>query len=105
MLYAHERSLVKQYEGKPFVLVGVNTDRDRDDAEELRKKGIVTWRSWWDRSMDGPISTRWGIQRFPTIMLIDAKGVLRYQGPHGNSIAAITSELDAEIAKLVKEAE
>ena len=29
-MYPHERSLVKKMEGKPFVLLGVNSDADRE---------------------------------------------------------------------------
>ena len=33
-MYGHERSLVQRYQGRPFVLLGVNTD---DDAETLKQ--------------------------------------------------------------------
>ena len=33
-MYDHERSLVKKYSGRPFVLLGVNTDEQPDFARE-----------------------------------------------------------------------
>jgi hypothetical protein len=33
-MYPHERSLVKKMEGKPFALIGVNSDADRDALKE-----------------------------------------------------------------------
>ena len=33
-MYPHERSLVKKLEGKPFALIGINSDTDRDKIKE-----------------------------------------------------------------------
>src|SRR6202030_2598202 len=44
----HGRSLVKKLEGKPFVIVGVNSDSDRAKAKEVSAKKGLTWRSFWD---------------------------------------------------------
>ena len=51
-MYPHERSLVKRLEGKPFAIVGINSD----PKERLRKtieKESMTWRSWWDGGPPG----------------------------------------------------
>ena len=39
-MYPHERSLVKRLAGKPFAIVGVNSD---DDREETVRKRIATY--------------------------------------------------------------
>ena len=58
-MYPHERSLVKSLAGKPFVILGVNSDTDRDAIKETVKKEEITWRSFWNGgSTDGPISER-----------------------------------------------
>jgi hypothetical protein len=101
-MYPHERSLVKRLEGKPFVLIGVNSDRDRAKLKKVMDKEKITWRSFWNGgSTRGPISSRWHIQGWPTLFLIDAKGVLRHKhlGSPGNKA------LDKEIEKLIAEAE
>jgi len=36
-MYPHERSLVKKLEGKPFALIGINSDTDRDKIKERIK--------------------------------------------------------------------
>ena len=46
-MYPHERSLVKRLEGKPFALLGVNSDT-KDRVRQAMKKENITWRSWWD---------------------------------------------------------
>ncbi len=33
-MYPHERSLVEKLEGKPFALIGINSDLDRDKIKE-----------------------------------------------------------------------
>jgi hypothetical protein len=101
-MYPHERSLVKRLEGKPFALVGVNSDRDRAALKKVQEKESITWRSFWNGGgTRGPISTRWGVQGWPTLYLIDHKGVIRkrWVGSPGDKV------LDREIDKLVNEAE
>jgi hypothetical protein len=76
-MYPHERSLVKKFEGKPFVLLGVNSDEDRQDLNEVLKKENITWRSWFDGSTAGPIATQWNLNGWPTLYVLDAGGVIR----------------------------
>jgi hypothetical protein len=77
----HERSLVKRLEGKPFVIVGVNSDKDRDNVRKLCAKEGITWRSFWDGgSTSGPVASKWNVQGWPTLYLLDGKGVIRYKG-------------------------
>ena len=35
-MYPHERSLVKRLEGKPFALIGVNSDKNKDFDKEVQ---------------------------------------------------------------------
>ena len=100
-MYSHERSLVKRLEGKPFVLIGVNSDRDRAELKKVMNKEKIPWRSFWNGgSTRGRISRRWDVHGWPTLFLIDAKGVLRHKhvGSPGDKA------LDEEIDKLLKEA-
>ena len=78
-MFPHERSLVKRLEGKPFVLLGVNSDESRKELKAVMKKEKITWRSFWNGGRDGPISREWGIRGWPTLVIIDAKGVIRYR--------------------------
>jgi hypothetical protein len=101
-MYPHERSLVKRLEGKPFVLIGVNSDQDRTALKKVLEKEKITWRSFWNGgSTEGPISSRWNVQGWPTLFIIDAKGVIRHKhlGSPGDK------KLDEEIEKLVAEVE
>lgn len=76
-MHEHERSLVKKLAGKPFAIVGVNSDADRSKVKELSAKKGPPWRSFWDGgSTNGPIQAQWNIQGYPTMYLIDPKGVI-----------------------------
>ena len=78
-MYPHERSLVKRLENKPFALLGINSDQDKESLKEAMKKEQIIWRSWWDQSTEGPIASKWNVQGWPTIYVLDAKGVIRYK--------------------------
>ncbi len=80
-MYPHERSLVKKMAKAPFVLVGVNSDESREVARAAVAKNKLTWRSFFD-GPGGTISRKWDIKGWPTIILIDHKGILRYRGFH-----------------------
>jgi len=97
-MFPHERSLVKKMEGKPFALVGVNTDGDKNMVKTRSKKDQITWRSFFD-GRTSKITGAWKVQGFPTLYLIDAKGVVREKwlgAPQGDTI-------DKAVEKLLKE--
>jgi Thioredoxin-like len=97
-MYPHERSLVKKLADKPFALIGINSDNDRDELKKVLVKEEITWRSFWNGgSTQGPISTKWNVQGWPTLFVIDHNGVIRgkYLGPPGEAV------LDKLIEELV----
>src|SRR5262245_30154590 len=93
----HERSLVKSLEGKPFALIGVNTDSDKKMVKDRAKKDQVTWRSFFDGSTRGKICTAWKVSSFPTIYIIDHKGVVRYMNLRGEAMEKAVEELLQEV--------
>jgi peroxiredoxin len=99
-MYPHERSLVQRLQNKSFALIGVNSDDTREAAKSAVTDEHLTWRSFFD-GKGGRIAHQWQIIGFPTIYLIDHKGVIRHMhvGNPGDDI------LDGEIDQLVKEAE
>ena len=78
-MYPHERSLVERMKDKPFALIGVNSDK-KDRVQEAIERENITWRSFWDGgNTRGPIAKSWGVRGWPTIYVIDDKGVIRYK--------------------------
>ena len=94
-MYPEERALVARLKDMPFVLLSVNTDADVGTLSASIASGEVTWRCWWDRGVDGPITTRWGITAFPTIFVLDRSGVIRFKEVRGEELdSAVVSLLD-----------
>ena len=96
----HERSLVKRLEGKPFALLGINSDQERSEIRRTCKAEQITWRSWFDGgTTSGPISSAWGVRGWPTIYVLDAKGVIRYTNVRGEALDKAVDALLAEQGK------
>ena len=70
---------MKRLEDKPFALLGINSDSDKQSLKKVIQKEGITWRSWWDRSPGGPIAKKWKVHSWPTIYVLDHKGVIRYK--------------------------
>jgi hypothetical protein len=97
-MYPHERSLVKRLADKPFALLGINSDLDREELKKVLKKEQITWRSWWDGGgPNGPIARKWNIRGWPTIYVLDAKGVIRHCGIRGKALDEAVDKLLQEI--------
>ena len=100
-MYPHERSLVERMKDKPFALLGINSD-PKERLLETIKREKMTWRSWWDGgNTRGPIATAWNVRGWPTIYVLDAKGVIRYKGVRGK---AMDEAVDAILAEMEPEA-
>ena len=92
----HERSLVKKLENEPFALIGVNTDSRKAYDAEVESMG-VTWRSFMEGTTSGPIPTKWNVRAWPTIFVIDAKGVIRYKNVRDEAMEEAVMTLLAEM--------
>jgi hypothetical protein len=95
---------VKRLEGKPFVLLGVNSDKDREALKKTLVDEQINWRSWWDEGrIDGPIHTTWQIPERPAIRIIDHKGVIRYSSIQPEAVDEAVDRLLAELEREGKE--
>src|SRR5262245_16020796 len=104
-MFPHERSLVKRMaeEKKPFALVGVNSDKDKELIKKQNEKQEITWRSFWcgEEGTSGPIPSLWRVQGWPTLYPIDHKGII----PHKFVGSPGGEKLDELLDALVNEAE
>ena len=95
-MYPHERSLVKKLANEPFALIGVNSDSKEKVLSALKRENI-TWRSYWDGgNTSGPIASRWNVRGWPTIYVLDQKGVIRYKNVRGSAMDKAVDALLAE---------
>ena len=90
-----ERKLVERLAGKPFALLGVNADTDQAKLKAAVAREKITWRSIRDGEA-GPIATAWNVHSWPTIYVLDSKGVIRYRN-------FCDTALDTAVDTLLKE--
>lgn len=93
------RALQKRYANEPsFVLIGISADHDEQAWREFSEKNRMVWPQYLDR--DGRITCAFGIHAFPTYIVIDHEGILRYQGIGMGLVGA--QNLDDAIRKQVR---
>ncbi|HEY1379977.1 MAG TPA: TlpA disulfide reductase family protein [Gemmataceae bacterium] len=98
----HERKLVQRLSGRPFALVSVSADEKPEEVTEFLKDTPMPWQHWHSGPDKGVVAA-WNIRVYPTLYVIDAKGVIRGRFLGGGPSAE--RKLDALVEKLVKEAE
>ena len=92
----HLRELVERYDGRPFAIVGVNSLDDEKTYRDGVKQYGLTWISAYQGANATPISDMYRVQVYPTMLMIDHTGKIRFKG---NGMD------DDMIAQLVEEAE
>ena len=79
----YEQALTNSFPGAPFILLGVNLGDDRDVLKRQIKEAGISFRSWWDalgkRSTSGPIASRFNINVYPTLYILDSRGIIRHK--------------------------
>jgi len=89
------RELQTKLKDQPFAVVGVNSDILPELKTFLAAENIP-WRNFADESSTGPISALWNIRNWPTLYVIDAKGVIHAKNP---SVGAVEEMIRGLIAK------
>ncbi len=92
----HERSLVKRLQDEPFALLGINSDGDGESVSKRLAEAKITWRNAIDDNPGGPLATKWNVNGWPTIYIIDAKGVIRYRDLRDEEMEEAVMKLLAE---------
>jgi thiol-disulfide isomerase/thioredoxin len=95
-LIPHEQSLVQHYADKPFVLLGVNIDDNREAALKVITTHGISWRNWRAGGEGNPIQKRWPVEVLPTIYVIDANGIIRHTGISGAHLESAVESLLTE---------
>jgi thiol-disulfide isomerase/thioredoxin len=97
-----ERALDQRMQGKSFAMIGVNGDPTLRDANRAMEREKMTWPSFWNgkEGPSGPISKAWNVHGWPTIFVLDAKGIIRfkYEG-YGNESSNVLNGCVDELMK------
>ena len=92
---------MKRLAGKPFALLGVNSDAGSNALIKVILREKIVWRSWFDGGgKEGPIATKWQIATWPTLYILDAKGVIRHIEAEGGT--PDTKTIDDVVDSLLK---
>ena len=97
-LIPHLKEITAHYAKKPFALVGISADAEKETVVDFLEAKKLPWPQWWDGD-DGPVAKALGVRFYPTLLLVDHKGIIRYKNVHD------AEKLKELIAKLVAEAE
>jgi len=97
-MFPHENELVAKYASSPFVLLGVNADPNPHQLRQTQQRAQLRWPSLWD-GPGGGICNAWKVQAFPTIVLIDQAGKVRFR----HEGMAAQSTLEGHITGLLAE--
>jgi hypothetical protein len=98
----HEKSLVKRLEGKPFALIGINSDGPVDTVKTILAENDITWRQAIDETTSGKWATAWNVRGWPTIYVLDHNGVIRYRDVRDEEMDKAVDTLLAEMGKKKK---
>jgi thiol-disulfide isomerase/thioredoxin len=95
----HEHELAERLKDRPFALLGIDCDEDRAAGLKAIREHKISWPNWNDGAPgEGPIVERYHVRAYPSILVIDAKGIIRHKGALGPS-------LDEAVETLLKEIE
>ena len=93
------RNLYKRYSKEPsFVLIGISSDFDEGVWRQFTEKNQMVWPQYRDK--DRKIQNAFNIRAYPTYIVIDHEGVVRFQSSGLGWIQA--ANLDRAIEKYVK---
>jgi len=93
------RNLHKRYaKDGTFVLIGISSDSNEEEWKEFTEKNKMVWPQYRDE--DRRIQRAFGVRAFPTYIVIDHEGIVRFQSV-GSSWTR-SADLDGAIRKQIK---
>jgi thiol-disulfide isomerase/thioredoxin len=92
----HEREMVQKLKDKPFALISISADEKKATLESFLDKESMPWTHWWNGAKGGIVKA-WNVQFYPTIYVLDAKGVIRYKHIRDKELEAAVERLLAEV--------
>jgi thiol-disulfide isomerase/thioredoxin len=92
----HEREMTARLKNKPFALISISADEEKKTLTDFVAKEPMPWNHWWNGS-DGKLIESLNIQHYPTIFVLDAKGVIRHKEIRGEELEKAVNELLKEL--------
>lgn len=90
--------LVKEFEGRPFVAISVDLDKNEDEWRSAMNRFAMNWPQAGDGGFKGPMAQLFAVRAIPATFSIDADGILEDQ-------RVGDMNLEAKLKKMVAQAE
>ena len=94
----HEREMVARLKDKPFALVSISVDAEKQTLVDFLAKEPMPWNHWWNGA-EGKLIDTLSIQHYPTIFVLDPSGVIRFKEIRGEELEKAVNELLKETEK------
>jgi thiol-disulfide isomerase/thioredoxin len=91
-LIPEQRQMIERLKNKPFALVGISMDDKKEALVKFLAKEEMSWPQWWVGG-HSDLAEDWNIEYFPTVYVIDARGLIRNVGVTGNDLEKEVTEL------------
>lgn len=93
----HEREMAQKYAGKPFTLLGINSDQSRSALKKTMENEKITWPNIWGGSpAQNQIARAWEVSGWPTLFVLDHEGIVRHKNLRGEALEKAIEELIAK---------
>lgn len=93
-----ERDLVDRFQDRPFKFIGVSADDSPDVVRPFVKRQRMEWTHVFD-GPNGPIGQLYDVNAYPTLYVIDAAGMIRFQAVGGHEARRV----EGVVAQLLDE--
>jgi len=94
----HEREMARKYAGKPFTLLGINSDQSRSALKSTMEKEKITWPNiWGGPASSNAIARAWEVTGWPTLFVLDHEGIVRHKNLRGAALEKAIEELIAKV--------
>ena len=93
------RSLYKRFQKEPsFVMIAISSDREAEKWREFIAKNQMVWPQYRDR--DSKVQRAFEVRSYPTYILIDHEGIVRFR--HSGFGSSGTAQIEEAISKALK---
>lgn len=91
----HEREMVEKLKEKPFTLISISADAEKETLEKFLESTKMPWTHWWT-GQGGSVLKEMEVRFFPTIYVLDGEGVIRYKNVRDKQLEEAVDKLLAE---------
>lgn len=95
------KQLASDFDGQDVVVLGMNNDRNLDDARFVIDKLGLDYETLKNGDGDDAINTKYGVRGWPTLVVLDGKGVVRHI--HVGYSPTLRQDLSEKIKELLAE--